>query len=299
MQSSYKNHLSDLDTILVKVKERSKLLIDQGVWDSITHNRLDDWMSNFVEPESRFLSALLLDQFALRSSSQTESLIRHGVLSCLPRALCDNPIDALNELNYLNVLRNREGSQVKLVPVIRDQDPPTKSGPSVARLYKRHLKVSDNNFIWPWKIKENYESGVRVFVFIDDVLASGNQFSEFIEKMNFEFYEDARFVYVPFVAHEIGLDNVRKRFDKIKVCPVERVSERNSFFERPVIKEISDISELYEAVSKEHLSPRFLKNMMYGYEGMAMTLSFNHATPNASLPLYWYESESFFPLVSR
>ncbi|WP_442908136.1 phosphoribosyltransferase-like protein [Halomonas sp. IOP_14] len=30
-----------------------------------------------------------------------------------------------------------------------------------------------------------------------------------------------------------------------------------------------------------------------------MTFSYAHSTPNASLPLYWYEDENFSPLVRR
>ena len=100
--------------------------------------------------------------------------------SSLPHSMLETPLDILCQNDYLKALTSSYKAtserRIKIIPVIRDKDSPAKSGPSVARLYRRDLNILDEHMTWPWLIDKCYEEGSRVFVFIDDIVATGNQF---------------------------------------------------------------------------------------------------------------------------
>lgn len=298
--TSYKDLLDETEEYSLRVIQYAKLQINQRIWDCITNNDLDNWLSNFKCTEERLLSAILLDSLILRSESQTTSILTNALQCSLPRARYNTPEDVFEGTDYINKLTSREVVEtIRIVPVIRDLDPPTKSGPSIARMYKRQLGVNENYMIWPWLINEHVSNGVKFFVFIDDVLASGQQASEFFTSCNLEEHKDVFFSYIPLLAHDMGIKRLKKEHSYIKISPVETIGNGYSLFESERFKAIVDLKDLYLKVARKHINKKLLKKMELGYGSLALTFSFHHATPNASLPLYWYESESFYPLLRR
>lgn len=298
--TSYKSLLDETPEYLLKVKRYAKLQIEQRIWDSITSNDLDNWLDNFKDTEDKLLSAILLDSLILRSEAQTTSILTSALQCALPSAKYKTPEEAFQGVDYITLLTSREvAGSIRIVPVIRDSDPPTKSGPSIARMYKRQLGVNEKYMIWPWLIGDAVASGVTSFVFIDDVLASGQQASDFFKGQELHRYGDVCFSYIPLLAHDEGVKRLEEEHPNIKTSPVERIGCDSSLFNGERYSGISDLEELYLKVAKKYINRRSFKQMPIGYNSLALTFSYHHATPNASLPLYWYESESFFPLVRR
>ena len=298
---SYKDYLDELPTIKRIVRERARQLIEHKIWNTIDYDILDRWQNNFEGDEEELLSTLLLDQLIIRSVEQTSALISHAIETALPNALATNVWQALEETDYLETLTSRaeKKTKIRIIPVIRDNDPPTKSGPSVARLYRRCININENFMIWPWKLKKHYENGIRKFIFIDDVAGSGDQFCNFVSTMIKDDYPLAEFIYIPLLAHSIGLKRIKNKYPKIKIGAIEVADESSSFFNRKATKNITDLKDLYLRVAKKHLSNNLYTKMALGYENLSTTISFSHATPNTTLPLYWYESDTFSPLVRR
>lgn len=298
--TSYKDLLDQTPEYMLKVKQYAKLLIDEKIWDSISHNDLDGWLHNFKTPEEKLLSALLLDSLIYRSAQQTTALLRSALECALPLAMYDCPNSVINGDDFLKIFTSKSITKnIRIVPVIRNADPPTKSGPSIARMYRRNLSVNDDYMIWPWLIEENHNKGVKDFVFIDDVLATGQQASEFLQKLELQKFPDARFSYIPLLAHQDGIEKLNKDHQLVKVSPVETLEKNSCFFTTEKMTQIHDLESLYLEVSKKFLNKRLYSKMAKGYNDMSLTFSYYHATPNASLPLYWYESETFNPLVRR
>lgn len=299
--SSYQDRMDEAPDYIARVKAQSKLLIEQKVWDSISHQDLDDWLGNFDSLEENFLAALLLDNLVFRSSDQTNALLYHAIDTCLPSSIYETPWKIFEGENWLHILSQKipVDERIRLVPVIRDDHPPTKSGPLVARLYRRHLGVDDRYMTWPWQVDDCYQKGTKIFVYIDDVLASGNQFLEFIQKTRKSVHNDCTYIYIPLLAHESGISNIQKNHPEIRIHPVEKINDSDNFFNQPNINVFQDIRDLYKEVSEKHLSKRFLSKMCWGYENLSLTVAYSHATPNASLPLYWYASDKFSPLIKR
>lgn len=300
-QKSYKSYLNELPTIERIVRERARLLIEHDIWGSITFESLDRWLSNFQGEEEQLLSILMLDQLVIRSSDQTAGLLAHAIETVLPNVNSNSVWEALEESDYVEMLTSKTGENkgIKIIPVIRDSDSPAKSGPAVARLYRRYVNINDSFMIWPWNLDKQYNKGVRIFVFIDDTVGSGKQFCKFFTKTVDKTYPDARFIYIPLLAHQDGLEYIRNLHPEIRVGAVEVTDEASNFFNRKATKNISDLKKLYLKVAKKYLSKRIYNKMPLGYEGLSMTISFSHSTPNTTLPLYWYESDDFSPIVRR
>lgn len=297
---SYKDLLDEAPEYALKVKQYAKLLIDQKIWDSISHSELDNWLNNFEGLEEELLAALLLDGLIYRSAQQTTSLLISALECALPFAIYETPEAVISGVNFIKVFSAKTvDPSIKIVPVIRDSDPPTKSGPSIARMYRRQLGLNDKYMIWPWLIGKNVDSGVKTIVFIDDVLATGNQASEFLKGLELHKYPGVDFSYIPLLAHKDGIANLLKDHPAVKVSAVEIIDDDSCFFKIEKMAKIADLEELYLAVSKKYLNRRLHNGMAKGYEDLSLTFSYYHATPNASLPLYWYESETFSPLVRR
>ncbi|WP_187979558.1 phosphoribosyltransferase-like protein [Pseudomonas oryzihabitans] len=297
---SYKTLLDETPEYALKVKQYAKLLIDQKIWDSISHSSLESWLNNFKSQEEELIAALLLDGLVYRSAQQTTSLLIAALECALPFAVYNTPDAIISGLDFIKIFSSKTiDNSIKIVPVIRDADPPTKSGPSIARMYRRQLGINDDYMIWPWLIDSNVKAGVKTIVFIDDVLATGNQASDFLKGLKLERYPEVDFSYIPLLAHEDGINKLIKDHPKIKVSAVEVIDNTNCFFKIEKMAQIGDLEDLYLSVSKKHLNKRLYKGMAKGYKDLALTFSYYHATPNASLPLYWYESETFSPLVRR
>lgn len=296
----YKDFLDEVPEYIVKTMQYARVLIDENIWDTITHDDLDNWLSNFKEPDEQLLAGLLLENLIHRSSEQTKSLLTAAIDVAISSALYPDALEELKQDSYYELLTNTRGqnSIVKIIPVIRDFDPPTKSGPSVARLYKRLLKVSENYMTWPWMIKDMYDKGARLFIFIDDTLATGEQFNNFFESVGYNSFPEADFVYIPLLAHHEGSENVKRKYPKLLISPVEVIDNSYNFFNKNIDK-IEDIEDLYLKVAKKFLNKRFFNKMSKGYKDLGITFSYAHSTPNATLPLYWYEDERFSPLVRR
>jgi len=298
--ASYTDLLDQIPEYMLKVKQYAKLLIDEKIWDSISHNDLDGWLGNFESPAERLLSALLLDSLIYRSSQQTTALLRSALECALPLAVYDCPNSVINGEDFLKIFTSKSITKnMRIVPVIRNADPPTKSGPSIARMYRRSLGVNDDYMIWPWLIEENYRKGIKDFVFIDDVLATGQQASEFLQSLELQKFEDAHFSYIPLLAHQDGIDKLNNDHHLVRVSPVEILDNSSCFFTNEKMSQIEDLETLYLDVSRKFLNKRLYKKMAKGYSDMSLTFSYYHATPNASLPLYWYESDNYIPLVRR
>ena len=298
MSKSYKELLDTSHLIQSKSKENAKLFIEKGIWNNISTLTLNQWLNNFVSEEEKLLSAFLLNSFIYRTDVQTNSLLKNAFNSVLPSTLEKNVWKVLEQENFLGTLTldYKTNEDIRIVPVIRNTDDPTKSGPLLARLYRRNININSKHFIWNWQIKEAIEEGAKVIIFIDDMIGSGNQFSEFIEKCDINF-ESARFIYLPLLACKQGLIFLSEKIPDLEVSPVEVVDNDINFFGQHEI--YSDLKDLYIKVEKDKLNSRFLRKFSCGYENLALTISYSHGTPNATLPLYWYESDKFYPLVRR
>jgi len=163
------------------VVDRVEGLIEAGVWEGLETVRLRTWLGNFQTELERYFAARVLDALIYRSHAQTLAMMRQLLERCLVDLLRLQPAnDGLGEWQQGLTQKTKSGDpRMRIVPVVRNGDPPTKSGVIIARYYKRHLGLNEAWMIWPWQIQEAVDSGVRRFMFVDDFLGTGTQFCKF------------------------------------------------------------------------------------------------------------------------
>lgn len=291
------------------ILERAGALIDAGIWEGIDHVRLRTWLRNFDSPEEKYFAACVLDGLVYRSVGQTVAMMEQ----MLERTLVDHtrgsppPKDVPGD--WLAALRTRRGMgdpKIRIVPVIRDKDPPTKSGPQLARMYRRYLGLEDAWMIWPWQIQDQIKKGAKAFIFIDDFLGTGTQFARFGKKFDFaNVLQGVYAVYAPLVAHREGLQCLAKELPYVGVCVVEALGARHSAFspESPYFNDgtnsAASTKQFYEGLLERKLGS-VPPNYREGWGKLQLTYVFQHAVPNNCLPILWWDQPgSWTPLFGR
>lgn len=295
----------DGESYISHILDRCSDLIETKIWQGIEKGHIEAWLTNFHDLTERYFAAVMLDALMYRSREQTVSLLTQLLQRVLPDLAIQLGLETLDP-NWIAALsQTSEDPRIRIVPVIRDNDPPTKSGILIARLLKRYLRIKEKWMIWPWQVESAINKGASVILFLDDFLGTGLQFRRFIRKMHLDAgFGQAHFVYSPLVAHEEGLNSLRQKVPQISYAAVEVLQTQHQLFsdESDFFKDGSNTSGSARQFYRELLKRHGLLNLgsrAFGYGRLGVVYAFEHATPNASLPLLWLETENWIPLFNR
>ncbi len=247
----------------------------------------------------------MLDSLVYRPLTQTHALITQLVQRSLPdltrsAAFPRSPIDY-----WQDILSSSSEPGIRIVPVISKGDPPSKSGPVVARFIQRHLRVNSKWIWWPDDVRRKLDGKIHTIVFVDDFLGTGYQFLRFFRQEGFGRLDPrVTLVYAPLVAHERGVLRLRQSLGRVHLAWVESLDHTYSLFS-PVSDNKLPPDMGAEALRK--IYDQYLKNRqlhvlpkrILGYGQLGLCFSFEHATPNAALPLLWLERSHYIPLFKR
>lgn len=298
----------DGETYISNVRERSFSLISSGIWAGMTQPQLRAWLNNFTGERESYFAACILDALIYRSSQQTVALMDHMLQRALPNLAQACGImqeQALGWREPLSKGRRRDDPGIRLVPVIRPDDPPTKSGPVIARMYKRDIGLSERWFIWPNQIEDAVAAGIDSFLFVDDFLGTGTQFLRFIHQHNLDvLLKDRTAIYAPLVAHQQGLTALAKSVPWLRVCCVERLSNSYCLLSSgsQTFNDGANVPATARAFYFDMLrnrEMRFSRTYAAGFGRLSLAYVFEHATPNNCLPLLWSSSRGWQPLFQR
>ncbi|OAI05295.1 hypothetical protein A1353_00205 [Methylomonas methanica] len=285
------------------VINESRQLIDRGLWD-IRMARFDSWIKQFCGPEEEYFCACLLDQLTFRTTQQFEASLRSLFRSNLNGKI----FTEFSDLELLGKLEERKDQRLRVVPVICESDPPTKSGPLVLRRLQRILQIRQKWMCWPWQAAEMiHKNEVDIIIFVDDFLGSGVQFERFFKQWKFhETSEEVSYFYAPVVAHQQGIKHISTKLPFVRVTSAETLNKSHGFFDDAVWNQLgqgcvsaNDAKIWYGTFTEHHgIRPR---DMELGVGDLALTFGFSHSTPNNSLPILWYENEQtgWQPILER
>lgn len=209
---------------------RVKQLAQAGVWD-IPVERLVGWYDGFTGNEQIYFASCLLDSLIYRTPGQFSAS-----LVSLYRGACGHAaaetIHLEHDMSLVSMLRGRyQDPQIRLVPVICDSDPPSKSGPLVMRRLKKDLGICEKWMIWPWQIEHAVARGTKLIVLVDDMLGSGRQLEDFCSKQQLkQVTKGAAVIYAPVVAHKSGIDHLKTVWPELNVVTTELLTEEHGFF---------------------------------------------------------------------
>jgi len=299
----------DGDVFITQILERCDDLIYSGIWEGLDTIRLHTWMKNFKTPPECYFAACLLDALIYRSDEQTAAMMRQLFQRCIPDILRLAPPRFTTETDWYQQLKlpiHVKDPHIRIVPVIKPTDPPTKSGLLVCRFYRRLLKLNQAFMIWPWQIDFAKTIGVNAFLFVDDFLGTGDQFSRFMTHFSInDKLVNTDAIYAPLVAHEKGINDLRKSYPELRICAVERLSEKYNLFAEDSLcfQDQNNINtplsayEFYDNLIKDRNLP--ISSFKNGYGNFAIAYGFEHATPDNCLPIFWIQNENWQPLLER
>jgi hypothetical protein len=286
-----------------QVFDRAKKLIQARIWDEIKVHRLESWRGCFENYGAELVGAYLLDNLCFRSRDQFFSLLDTLFLDFV------SSNGTISSGHLLNLVRNRSNqtteSIVRIVPVIGLSAPPTKSGPYILRLVQRRYGIRSEWLAWPQHI-QSIES-LSELVFVDDFCGTGQQFIEFAQSIDLVKIRAEKpalkISYLVATAHEDGVNSIKKELPFVHIKCAEKLGLTNSVlhdkcFERYQIAGFQTlVLEQYEDIVKRAGLPK--GKFAEGFGKLGLAYGFAHATPNNTLPIFWYETDSWTPLLDR
>jgi len=295
------NTPDNMEDVFLRILNKCLKLIDLQYWDGIEKDILLSWAKQFDTDEEKFLGAAILNNLIYRSKAAVESFGSNIFHIILPSILENNGIYNFNDLGeWCAQLKNKSCMEFPFrFSTIEGVDRfPGKSGSVIYRTLQR--KYFDKNLgITPELIK-GLKNPIKAVVFFDDILGTSEQFSAFVNKYLNQ-RTDIKYIYIPLVAHQDGLDAMSSAFPNIAIHPVEILTQENSFFssENLLFKGRVTTEEILVLYEKFCAKKNLKVKMANGHGNMALTYCFSDSTPNNNIPLLWYNSHDWTGLFTR
>tara|TARA_R110001583_G_scaffold170237_1_gene323638 strand:+ start:8102 stop:9025 length:924 start_codon:yes stop_codon:yes gene_type:complete len=276
------------------VLSKTRLLINQGIWDDIDELSLNRWLTNFKTPESKYLSACMLDALSYRSKKMCHSMMRKIIMDVVPNYCREEKINNFDSIkDWLDNLTVAD-PLVRFVPV-SISDGRVKSSAVVAREFIQANDIQQRLVQQPENIQRAIDNGTKLIVFLDDFAGSGFQFLKFVEQQNLlQFKGKVKFIYVPLAGHIDSIERIHKTCDFIKIIPIEVLSKYQNFFyecEEGFFR--GDKTNSVQTAKDYYKS--FCGNIfdngkyLFGMSAQCLTYSFFFSCPNNNLKALYHE----------
>lgn len=285
----------------MRVFDRCDRLVESRIWSGISSGSLRNWIQQFDQFDARLLAATLLDNLIYRSRAQFMALLENLIVTFR------NPSDPdACDLWLVDALQSRDDPRIRFAPVIRNDQPPTKSATYVMRLLQRQFRMRDEWLIWPQAI-EALPEDTLVFL-VDDLSGTGDQFLRFWQSAGLQELNagrpDLRFHLFTTAIHQSAIRRITELIPAIRIVCSEILGPQHHFFTGTSLSQykspelISIVQSLHTTiVDRTGLGGGRVTPM--GYGGMGLCYAFEHATPNNTLPIFWQETSHWQPLLQR
>ena len=263
------------------VKERCNNFISSHIWSGIDKNTLRLWLNNFVSEEEKYFAACILDNLIYRSKEQTSSMIYQLLTRSLPDLFRVIP-PGISTSDFFESLNGDIDPNLRFVPIINDDDP-TQSGFAMSRLIRTMGYCNKKWIVNPNRVKKLVRSGLKVLVFIDDFLGTGEQFKKVADAMALgNLSREIYIVYAPLAAHETGVKFINSKFPDVKVVTAELLTVDSEVF-RSCFDDGTNTPEAARAFYKNMLQRRKIKGKNADRFVLDIAYSFEHGVPNNSI----------------
>jgi len=268
------------------------------------------WLSNFLESEQRH-ARYLLNAFLYMSAPVVEQIVLDSVeiLSC-GVTLPVKPVSA-------SLKRWQDFVDGMRVVLVRGEVPsPTDSAYMFSRIARDSLGLPEDRILDVPEALRQLKSGLNApIVFLDDFVGSGDQF---IETWTFEWPVDGSalsfetlapgrgpFFYCPVLATTYGIGEIEKHCSNVSVVPGHALPPHYSAFHPDSLLWPDDLRSTAEEVIRAASVRAGIPDLdggsgdWRGYHKLGLAVGFAHGVPDAALPIYWWESETWNPLKKR
>lgn len=286
------------NTLISQVLQKCEFFKENNFWLPEPKMRPRLWIKNFDE-EDQYVAAYLLDAFTFFNGSLVDQLFRSAY-----RSIGDGTFGRPSLANSL--------SDACVTPVTGEIPNPTDSGWTFSRKARQVLRISEDRVMGNSGAIQEALSG-RTIVFVDDIVGSGNQFLETwrrvdsVSQHSFQSVSNIRqfsAIYVALASTEDGLKRIQIEAPGVTLAVAHVLGKSSTFLALTGVDQlkIENFLEKYHDRLKpreKHMQSK--KHKKYGFDGCGLMLSFQHSTPDLTLPIFWAEGENpeWVPLIER
>lgn len=208
----------------------------------------------------------------------------------------------------------RQFCDTVLITRVTGEEPrDTDSGYHFLRMARQVLGIPEKRILSPQEtLSELLTRGPRPVVFVDDFAGTGNQFIAtwrrelFVDRslvMSFERISRivaTEFFYCPIVATELAANKIKSNCPSVALSPAHFLPSQysalsaDSLIWPPQLRHRA-LDFLEKASARAGIHAERWK----GFEGLGLTLAFEHGVPDATLPLFYWEENGWKPLIER
>jgi hypothetical protein len=299
---------SNLSEVLEKKKreedqkirpEEINSLIEKNIYykgNMLSEERIKAWLNQFVDYPNQRLAFKLLQNIRYYGNSairlklhEAHAIVTRGILTKL-----------------------EQGKRKRGDILVSYHDHIAKSGCTYANLYADENGIYIENIIEKGKIGEKIENfkknDIQALVFIDDFIGTGNSAKEYLS----EIYNTHRIsietskikvFFIAIAGYVVGKENIDREMEKIgfdiKIHICDPLTDVDQAF--------NPMSTIFQS-EKDRLAIQNLSitwgtklepRQPLGYGGCQSLVVFENSCPNNTLPIFWSEDYSWYPLFKR
>ncbi|MCO6499361.1 MAG: hypothetical protein J5I47_03170 [Vicingus serpentipes] len=289
--------------------EKVYFYIESKFWSKLTNNQFQKWLNNFKSIDEKYCAAKLLDRFVYYSEEDIIQLLKYGVHELLIRINHIN-VEVKNDFNtqetVLSTLKNNFIENTAFIPL--NSGNPTESGNVIASYLCKEHGIPEGNVLDAMKLTSDVISKYQNIIIVDDFIGSGDQI------INFWSYDD-----VILDGNQIKMYEIANKHQEIKFkyfCLVTTEEGYNNFYSeglhhdkrldivyceklKPKFKIFGEKSVYFDNSEKDNYK-NIIDNIckvnginLLGHKGLDYAVAFHHNIPDASLPLFYEQKESW------
>lgn len=269
-----------------------------GLWpERPRHVNPEGWLSNFSEGTDRALAASLLDSFLLIRTDQCQTMATsafHGL------SASRGDVFAMTPAQHKNAWADFRSTVIVTFPARRSD--PAGSGHIFARAARSWVSDPDAQVMEPGVAAKHIASAPHpcIIVFVDDFAGSGNQFCDtwmanfassgsgtlsFSELANEQRLREVYFI--PAISTWRAKMRIAGAAPIVAVKPAHVLPPRYSAAEdNHTLVPAKDRAALTDLLKRYAEPAGYDPANPFGYEACGLAISFEHATPDNTLPIF-------------
>jgi hypothetical protein len=287
----------------------ARRLIDFQVWPATTRTMdVQGWLSNFEKEELPYAEALL-SHFLYYSRSLTDQLFSVAFGRLLPILVSRSP-----ETDRAKIWKEFCANCIVTFPT-GEQPNPTDSGPAFARKARQVIGIREKQILEPAAaIKEIIRGPARPVVLVDDFCGSGTQLIDTLNRpydipgdrvrnlgVLVKQTEGVELFSVSCLSTSVGVDRVEEEFPDCRMVSGHVLDEQDCIF--------NEAARVWSSLEDKSAGPEFVRQASKragisdiettGFADLGLALAFEDSTPDATAPIFYFESPNWRPLVRR
>jgi hypothetical protein len=292
---------------------KCRYFVTTQLWPSGTRIDPEGWLGNFL-PAEEFHALHLLNSFFYFSHDLTTRLFVAAITN-----LSQNVISVKR-----GFVRSRGEWRTFIglahfVRVTGEKESDADSGYVFVRMARQELGVDESRIVRHPDILSRLlvDPGIPV-IFVDDFVGSGYQFINLWHRqyeiaggrtISFDILSRSLryplLYYCPLISTTAGLKNITDKCARVQVYPAHLIDTRYSALAPDSILWPEELRESGAAFIKKASQRAGIPdtnggvNDWRGFHKLGLSISFAHCTPDATLPLFYWEENSWIPLVKR